>query len=294
MADPIPEKKSSFGCLKILAIVAGIFAILLIIFGILVWQTISWFKNAAEPTIATYAPLNLSEGEKEDVDRIIMKVSTAQANKAIVDEYVTPEVFNGVMEKIIAEDKKKNKSKANDTVVFRGGFHDNDYEVKFSSSVKEAGSTTPQYVNIDLFFDCEMDEGRFTKLDVKQVIMHDRPVPFFARLYLSTVTKALEQTGKAPPAASGTQQNPFEDLKVIKLLKREGNKIHVILDGAKMKPPAPAATHSSKKPAPTTEDANAEEKTDEPMTEEPKAEDEEEPAVKAEKPVKKKLKPKNE
>ena len=289
MTEPVPERKSSFGCLKILAIVAGIFAIMLIIFGILVWQTISWFKNAAEPTIATYAPLNLSEGEKEDVDRIIMKVSTAQASKAIVDEYVTPEVFNGVMEKIIAEDKKKNKSKANDTVVFRGGFHDNDYEVKFSTSIKDASSTTPQFVNIDLFFDCEMDEGRFTKLDVKQVIMHDRPVPFFARLYLSTVTKALEQTGKAPPAASGTQQNPFEDLKIIKLLKREGNKIHVILDGAKMKPPV--APRSSKTPAPTadTEEAKPEEKMDE-----PKAEDEEEPAVKAETPVKKKPKPKDE
>ena len=287
MTEPTPQKKSSFGCLKILLIVAGIIAVMVIIFAILVWQTISWFTNAAEPTMATYAPLTLSDGEKEDVNRVYTKLMTAQPNKALVDEYVTPEVFNGVVEKYIESLKTKNKSTANDKTIFRASFSGDDYEVKFTNSVNEAGSSTQKFVNIDMFFDCEMEDGKFKKLDVKQVVMHDRPVPFFARLYLSTITKALETTGKAPESATQPgQKNPMEDFKVIKLLKREGNKIHVILDGAKMKPPAPPAGSKSKTPAATKDDTEKpdtekadEENSDEKM-DEPKSEDEPKPKAK--------------
>jgi hypothetical protein len=234
-----PPKKSSFGCLKIVAIAAGVLALLLIVFGVLVWQSISWAKNAPESKIASYPPLNLSDGEKEDVGRIIGKLSTAQRDKALVDEYVSPEVFNGVLEKIIEGEKlkPKNKGKKDQPLYLRGGFSGQDLELKMTVPAPDANSPTPEYVNAAIIFDLEIEDGKFKVLDVKQVLVHDQPPPLFARWYLESLAKLLRQNNFPNQAAQGgtAQPNPLEGLKVFKLVKREGDKIHFVLDGSKMK-----------------------------------------------------------
>lgn len=300
-----PPRSSSFGCLKILAIAAGVLALLLITFGVLVWQSISWAKNAPENKIASYPPLNLSDGEKEDVDRILGKLGTAQKDKAIVDEYVSPEVFNGVMDKIIQGEKLKPKKKAKkeQPLFFRGGFSGQDLELKITVPAPDAGngspnststgtntSVTPEYVNADVVFDLEVVDGKFTVLDLKRVLVHDQPPPLFARWYLESLVKLLRQNPSVtvtspptPPSAapaptetststaataettetltttamttttstvtatatstststtlSGTPPvDPLEGLRMFKLIKREGEKIHFVIDGSKIKP----------------------------------------------------------
>lgn len=237
MADPVqpPPQKSSFGCLKILAILAGVIALVLVVIVVLVWQTISWVKNAPETTMATYPPLQLSAGEKEDVDRIITKLWAAQPNKAIVDEYVSPEVFNGVMEKIIEEERKKSANKSDQPAYVRGGFNGPDMELKITTPFTDASTKQTQYVNVDIIFDCEIEDGKFKQLEVKQLLVHDAPPPFIARSYINMITKALQQGNMQQVNAQNGQKNPLEGLEVIKQLKREGNKVHFVIDGSKMK-----------------------------------------------------------
>jgi hypothetical protein len=228
-----------------------VIALLLLVFGILVWQSIAWVKNAPEPKMATYAPLQLSDGEKEDVDRIVTKLWTAQKDKALFDEYVSPEVFNGVMEKIIEGERKKN-NKTDQPAYFRGGFSGNDYELKVTMPVTDASTKETQYFNVDIIFDCEIEDGKFKQLELKQFLMHDQPPPLFARLYINTIVKAVQQGSTQASVQQGqNQKNPFDELKFIKQIKREGNKVHFVLDGAKMKPPEPAA-RTTATPAPDT------------------------------------------
>ena len=67
----IPQTpKKSTGCLQVFLIFAGIIILLCLIFGILIWQSYSWFANCPEPVAANYPPITLLPAEQEEMKGI--------------------------------------------------------------------------------------------------------------------------------------------------------------------------------------------------------------------------------
>jgi hypothetical protein len=231
-----PPKKSSFGCLKILFIFGAIMALLFLTFVILAWQAASWAKNAPEPTAASYPPLNLSEGEKEDVQRILGKLNTIKQTREVLDEFVTPDVFNGVMEAIIEGEKKKQKTQHDEPLFFRAGFSGENLELKLTKQVQAENNTQPMYVNVAADFKLEVADGRVTEFSVEHLLVHDTPPPLLARIWLSIFSRGITQ-GKDPNARvnANVSSGNTNWLEVFKLIKREGDRVHFEIDGSKLK-----------------------------------------------------------
>jgi len=251
----MPEKQSSFGCLKILIIMAAFVAVVLLIFGILVWNTIAWFQNSPEPKMASYPPLQLSAGEKEDVSRIITELGTATQSGTDVDEYVTAQVFNGVLEKIMEDERKKKTAKADAPLNFRAAVVSNGFEVKVT--VPYTDQSTKQvmqnmYVNIDVVGDIEIANGHIAELNISKLTLKDEQAPLLARMFYGRITEALK-----------ADQEKKAEFGPIKTLKREGERVHFVLDGKKLKEQEDRKKANVNQPAPTPATPKTEEADDE-------------------------------
>ena len=237
VSDPNPQtdttpKKSSFGCLKILAIFAVLAAICFAVVVIICWQAVSWVKNAPEAAAATYPPLNLSPGETEDVQRIIQELYTAKANQAVVDEYVTPEVFNGVVERMLEDEKKKKKSgKKEGPIAIRAGFAGDDLEIKGTLPYHDEKTSEDQFINFAVVGKLEIEDGKLTDLALNDVKIHDQTPPLIVRMWMNVITNGFRQ-GKQNDPNMKSQQKSME---AIKTMKREGDRVHFVLDGSKFK-----------------------------------------------------------
>jgi hypothetical protein len=218
-------------------------AFLAAIVVILIWQSVSWLKNAAEPNMAQYEPLTMSLGEEEDVNRVINGINEAKQNGTVYDEYITPRVFNGALQKIIAGEQRKGKAKPDALLAARGAFvNDHLYlRVTVPKTDEAGGQPQPQnapaailpqgrYINAEATFDLEIVEGEIIRAKVHTLVLRGREAPWLSRMVFNRFfiggLKENSHKLKNDPA------NPFW---AIKMLRREGDRLHVMLDGARMR-----------------------------------------------------------
>jgi hypothetical protein len=209
-----------------LIIAAAVVALTLLIFGIMVWNAISWMQNAPEPQMASYEPLKLSPGEQEDVTRILTELGSATQTGTDVDEYVSPQVFNGVMEKLMEDEKKKKSSKPDAPLYVRASLPDHGFDIKLTvpaTDQKTKEVMQNMYVNADVRFDVEVANGQITELKIERVTLRDEPAPMIARWVYNYFIDAWKQ------------QQAKTDWSSIRTLKREGERVHFVLDGKKLK-----------------------------------------------------------
>lgn len=256
---PANPPKKKLGCLKIFLILCGIAAFFITIAVILVVQAVSWLKNAAEAAPVSYPPLQVSPGEQEDVDRIFKGLEAASERGAVFDEYVTPAVFNAVFEKIIEGERQKPNAKKNEgPVTIRAAFAGDKLAVKTSFYAEENGEKPPKgkdkpkpktdgketleqdppaprpapeppkYINAEAVFELEIEEGEITKLSVDSVKLRGREAPFLPRVVLNFFLSQLKEKSRLE------KTNPGNKLSAVKLLKREGERLHIIVDGKRM------------------------------------------------------------
>jgi hypothetical protein len=229
---PLPLKKSGISCLGIVAIFAGIFAVVLLIIGILVWQAVSWIKNAPESSMSITDKVKLEPGEQEDATRIIHELDDVAKKKGnLVDESATLATLNGIVQFIIEEEAKKSPQKPDNAVAARFAFKGDGYNARIVMPARDAdtGAVIPgMFINVDVDFDAEIVDGKFTKLEVHRVALANKEAPLFARMFINFGVKAMRE-GKINDDA---KQKDFQDgMKAIRLLKREGERIHLIVDG---------------------------------------------------------------
>lgn len=230
-----PPKKKGLGCLGILAIIVGIFAVLLLILGIMVWQAVTWIKNAPEAAMPNYPKLALSEGEQEDVERIIGRIDQANKANTVAEEHVTPAVFNGIIDWLQKEEARRGKTKSDAPLVFRGAFNGDNLEVKATFPATDPDSKQKlegKYVNVDVLFDVEIVEGEITKADVKHLKLAGKDMPMLARGFVNSMVAGVKEASKQAKQRNDPN-DPMKWLQAIKLLKREGDRLHVIIDGSK-------------------------------------------------------------
>lgn len=233
---PPPNKPAQgmSGCLKILLIVAGFLALCMLIVGIIVWQIVSWLSNMVQPTPATFTPLAISAGEKQDVDRILQGLTDAKQKGLEFDEYVTPTVFNGVLERILQAERDKGKTDV--PLGVRAGFENGSMTIQFSAKADQKqldtagkqGATIPYYMNGSAKFDLEIVDGAPKKIAVQSLKLGGREAP---ALILWVIRTHLDEAVKQQNFKNPQGENPFG---AIKLLKREGDRLHLILDGKKI------------------------------------------------------------
>jgi len=227
LSDQAAPPKRNFGCLKIILVAAGVCAFLFVIIVVLVWQSVNWLKNAPDPIPVVYTPLKLSGGEQEDIDRVMIEIEKAKQTEKLYEDYVTPAVLNGFFEKVFEGERLKGKK--NVPSGLRAELVDNDkMGLKFTSVAE--GNTTPDgkplYINAEAVFELEIVDGQIQKVNLDRLFLRKREAPLLSRMvvnyYLNQFRegKLKEQNGK-----------PDEGLQAIKLLKRDGDRIHFILDG---------------------------------------------------------------
>ena len=246
MIAPQPPPKKSSGCLKAALITAGIclaagFFVTAIVVALVV-QSVSWLQNAGEPTMATYEPLALSPGEEEDVERVMKGIGEAKDHGTLYDEYVTPAVFNGAVQKIIDEEHRKGTAKPDAPLAVRGSFVDDCMALKLTLPAKQeqaaaapaapAGPALPvperKYINAQAVFDLEVVDGVVTKAHVRKLTLRGREAPLLPRLVFNVLLWYWRDTSRQQ---KGSLQS---GLSAIKLLRREGNRLHITLDGQRM------------------------------------------------------------
>jgi hypothetical protein len=216
-----PAKK--WGCLKGCLIAAGVCTLLFCLMAFWVYRSISWLANAVEPQPPSCSPLALTEDEKEDVAQVMRLIYEAKTQKNLADISVTPAVFNGVVEKFIEDARKKNKPDA--PVFLRGAFNGTMLNVKIAApvNVQKNPEKAGQYYNVEADFDFEVVDGVITKANVHSMRLKGEEAPWLALKIANWVFEAFKK--------ESAKQSKFP---VIKLLKREGDDLHVVLDGAKM------------------------------------------------------------
>jgi hypothetical protein len=235
LQDSKPKKTS--GCLKALLIVVGAVVICMIIVGTMVYRAVSWLTHAPQPTPAIYEPLKLSEGEQEDVNRILVSLDQAKKKDSIVEETsITPEVFNGVIEKILEGERLKHPEKKDIPLALRGGFTGNQMHLKFTAPITDEQAKaqnlptgTPLYVNAEAVFNIEIVEGEIKQLTVDRVAIGGKDAPFLWRLFTNQLIEMTRQENQK------LKKSPDNPLAAIKLLKREGDRLHLIIDGKKLR-----------------------------------------------------------
>jgi len=241
-APPPSERKSRFwrkvliGCGVALA--AGIFFTAVVV--ALIWQSVSWLKNAAEPNMAQYEPVGLSRGEDEDVARVMSGINEAKQNGTVYDEYVTPRVFNGAVQKIIDGEQRKGTAKPDAPLFVRGAFVGEHMSLRITvPKTEESVGQQPQkappailpeakYINAEAVFDLEIVEGEILRAKVHKLVLRGRDAPLISRWVVNYYIGGLKETSHKLP---NDPANPFW---AIKLLRREGDRLHLMLDGARM------------------------------------------------------------
>ncbi|MCY3022855.1 MAG: hypothetical protein NTW87_28070 [Planctomycetota bacterium] len=242
MSDPeTPPRKH--GCLPILALLAGLAVFFVAVTGLIIWQSLGWLKNAPEERVATYEPLEISEGEREDVNRIMQAVDAAKTQGALVDEYVSPTVFNGVFQAIIEGEKRQGTANKDAPLFVRGSIVNGHMAVKLTTPVKDGQPATPppepktpmlvlperKYINAEAVFDIEIVDGVITRANVHRLVLRDREAPLTSRLVLDYIV--LAQWKKM---SREEQNKPDNKLAAVKLLRLEGGRVHIVLDGLKL------------------------------------------------------------
>jgi len=226
--SPPSAPKQGLGCLAWLAIVAGILVLMLLIAGVLVWQAVSWVKNGAEPAIASYAPLKLSPGEQEDVDRVVVELYTAKDGKKLLEEYVSPVVFNAVVERMMNDEKRKGTAKPDAPLFVRGAFEGDAFGLKLTAPATDPDKHTVipnQFFNAEVFFDLEIVDGELVKAEIRNARLKGVDAPWAARKWVNhALNKEREKFKKSDES---------NKLRAFKLFRREGDRLHVILDGSK-------------------------------------------------------------
>jgi len=226
--QPRPKK---FGCLRgcLVALGIGIFGAAVV--AILVWQSVAWLKNAPEERIAQYEPIGLSPGEEEDVARVIAGVDEAKRNGAVYDEYLTPRVFNGAFEKILETERQKGPVKSGTPLFLRGSFEGDHMALKITAPAEGEGSGAPaekKYINAEGVFDLAIENGEITQAKVYKLTLRGRQAPFLSRMVVNWFLGQLKEKTHLE------KNSPTNDLAVIKLLRREGDRLHIVLDAKKI------------------------------------------------------------
>src|SRR5262249_48135058 len=155
-------------------------------------------------------------------------------DKSMVDETITPMILNGLIERILQEAIAKNKEIEGTTV--RLGFEGEHMKAEVTWKAHDKQSGQVHYFNFSTLFDAEVQEGKITKLELHNFSAGGREAPFLVRMVISfmvTGFKELVNNGANNPNNDPKLRQQVKSFEALKLLKREGDRLHIVVDPSK-------------------------------------------------------------
>lgn len=224
--DPPSRKGMSLGCQIVIAL-AVMLLIGIVFIGISISNLVSWVKNGPENAPAKYAPTALTPDQEQELWRIWATYKKAYETKTDFDASFTPDLLNGFLEREIARKKAAGEAKSGDPKAMQVTFDGNQTVLRMTVPADETG----KYQNFEVRGNFGVEGGRLVGT-VDQVKLAGREAPWLARIFIDQFLDAARKGDLKDKHGHG--ENPIEGLKV---LRREGEKIHVVADGTKLPPP---------------------------------------------------------
>jgi hypothetical protein len=212
---------------KGLLIFLGLF---LVVVFFLIWQAYCvklWLEHGAESTAAILPAPRLTTEEEDGLRRLYASYETCCREKKDFEALVTPEQLNRFLADMIR--KEKSEGKTTKLEAFHLAFEGREIILRGTAAVPQQPGSL---YNFEVRGDMAVDRGQVTwRLDTLR--LHDVSAPwaamFMARREIAKGLKAQEAL-----YAEGQDSLPSR----VRLLRREGEKVHVVLEGKYLQPPA--------------------------------------------------------
>lgn len=208
------------------------FALLLLVVLFVVWQvyrTKSWIENAAESTPAVLPQVRLSQEEEDGVGRLYAGYDACWKEKKDLDLVLTPAQFNRILEDQARKEKAKGTGEQG-LEAMQLAFEGRETVVRGAAPVRERPG---MYYNFEVRGEVAVDHGQAT-WSLGAVKLRGQEAPWGALIAARIALGRVLSEQKDRFAKGG--DSVFSR---IKLLRREGDKVHLTLDGAHLEPPSP-------------------------------------------------------
>lgn len=223
---PPKRRGMSLGCQIILGICA-VLALIVIVLVISGYNAVQWMQQGAEATPASYPKVELTAAEEIELQGLLVTLDRAQRNGNTFDATFAPKLLNEFVRRELQKQKDAGTNEIEGFEITSVGDG-----IRVRLTVKDKGSS--QYVNLDITGDLSLDDRKFDgRVDSVKLAGREAPwlVMWFVRTWISAAKGGNFKIENDPQA----QKKLDEFLAKHKLLKREGDKFHVILDGARLK-----------------------------------------------------------
>ncbi len=203
--------------------------VVLLVGGVFVVSAIrakNWFGQKAEATAAEGAAPVLSTEEEQGLEKFFWQYWKAYKEKSDLEVAFTPNQFNAFVMREMAKKKKAGTAKSQDPEAFQAAFEGEAFVVRFAVP-DQAG----KFRNFEArgFFSIE---NRRVAWSLDEIKLGGKEAPWLARFLLRRAFQAVVEAYEHPPADA-----PASPLEGFKLLRREGERIHLIADGNYLPPP---------------------------------------------------------
>ena len=204
-------------------------AVLLLIVLLVGWQayrTKSWIENGAESTPATPPQVRLSAEEEQGLNETRSSYEASYREKKDFDAVLTPAQFNRIVEDQIRNERAAGKQPGVEALQL--AFEGRETVVRGAAPVRERPG---MYHNFEVRGEVAVDHGH-AAWSLGAIRLRGQEPPW-AALVVARIAIGKKLTEQEELFTKG-QDSLFSR---IKLLRREGDKVHLILDGAHLEAP---------------------------------------------------------
>jgi len=227
-ATQLPRPR--LGCFwKGFLIFLAVLLLVVLFAGWQVYRTKSWIENAAESTPAALPQVRLSQEEEEGVGRLYASYEACWKEKKDLDLVLTPAQFNRIMEDQVRKEKAKGTGEKGPEAM-QLAFEGRETVVRGAAPVRERPG---MYYNFEVRGEVAVDHGH-AAWSLGAIRLRGQEAPWGALIAARIAIGRLLSEQKDRFAKG--EDSLFSR---IKLLRREGDKVHLILDGAHLEPPGP-------------------------------------------------------
>ncbi|MBE7466034.1 MAG: hypothetical protein HS116_21370 [Planctomycetes bacterium] len=219
-ANAAPPAKKGMGCWLYVLFLLGFLGLGIVIIAVLFYNSISWVAESMEGEALPPVVTELNPAEQADLWKKVVQYRQCYQEKKDFETYLTFEQFNYFLQHEI--DKKKAKGLKEPLAHVYLKPEGDKIRATWSIYQEKEG----KYLNLETLGDLQV-ESRKLSVTLDELKMGGKEAPslvmWFARNFAQ---KAQEDQHKNPKAQEA-----------VKLLKREGDKIHIHLDGQHLPPP---------------------------------------------------------
>lgn len=214
----------STGCQVVLGFALLFLAIVVVGVAVVV-HSLAWFGNAVQKTAAQYPVPTLSATEELELQRIGAQYRTCYNEKQDFEIRFSPNQLNVFVDREITRKKEDETLQPDEPVAFNLALEKDHTVLKLCVPTDDG-----QFINLEVAGNVLVKDRR-VQIRLDKAKLGGKEAPWLVMQVFRYLARQLS-TGK-------TKNSPELDefLNRVKLLERDGDKIHLIMDGKNLEPP---------------------------------------------------------